>query len=302
MILFASAPFHIPKLYLHVFAIYNNTHLNIFDYCTASSPMSSLLLATTSSLKRVGDCPERQEIKIFYSDAGLPTLGDNRIISHNITLCNVHLINAFHHSLETLLHTNPLSFVTGHWYSRQWVNAQANEWYTPAVEAAFQATLTATQHVLKSPSEHLLEDWRATWRPPPPRDPRHHFTPLGEPPDLTLHPFINGVLTAQSRAYQSAAFQIITGHAFDATYSSRFRKNAVDNTTCPHCGDRFTIDHALFDCDHFWYKRATIIECNKNYLLSTLSSGKMLTRFLHATQTLLCPLLARNDPLDPTMA
>ena len=302
MIFIASAPFHIPKLYLHVFAIYNDTRLTIYDYCTVSSLTSSLLLATTSLLKRVGDCPERREITMFYSDAGLPTLGDNRIISHNVTFHNVHLINTFHHSLDTLLHTNPLSFVTGHWYLRCWVNTQANEWYTQAVEAAFQATLTATQHVHKSLSEHLLDDWRAAWIPPLPGDPHRHFTPLREPSDLTLHPFVTGVLTTQSRAYQSAAFQIITGHAFDATYSSHFCKNTGDNTICPHCSDRFTIDHALFDCDHFWYERATIIECDKNYLLSTLSGGKMLTRFLHTTQTLLCPLPTRNDPPDPTMA
>jgi hypothetical protein len=191
---------------------------------------------------------------MFYSDAGLPTLSDNRIILHNITLCNVHLINAFHNSLDTLLHTNPLYFVTGHWFSRRWVNARADEWYMPAVKAAFQATLTAAQCTNKSPSERLLNEWRTAWSPPPPGDPRCHFTPLGEPPDTTLHPFVKGVLTTQSRAYQSAAFQIITGHAFDASYSTRFRRNAGDNTTCPHYGDTFTIDHALFDCDHFWYE------------------------------------------------
>ena len=235
---------------------------------------------------------------MFYSDAELPTLSsDNRI-----TLCNVTLINTFHHSLDTLLSTNPLFFLTGHWYSRRWVNARANEWYMPAVEAVFQATLTATQVIHKPLSERLLEDWRASWTPPPPGDPQRHFTPLGEPPDLLLHPFTNGVLTAQSRAYQSAAFQLITGHAFDATYSSHFIANAGNNTTCPHCSDRYMIDHILFNCDHFWYEHATIIECDKTYLFSTFFSGKMLTHFLHQMQSLLRPLLTRNDPPDPTLA
>ena len=58
-IFLSSSPFHIPKVYLHVFAIYDNSSLIIFDYCTASTPTSSLLLAATSSLKRVGDCLER---------------------------------------------------------------------------------------------------------------------------------------------------------------------------------------------------------------------------------------------------
>ena len=57
-IFLASAPFHTPKVYLHIFAIYNDTSLRITDFCTASSPMHSLLLAATSSLKRVGDRPE----------------------------------------------------------------------------------------------------------------------------------------------------------------------------------------------------------------------------------------------------
>ena len=138
--------------------------------------------------------------------------------------------------------------------------------------------------------------------PPPPGDPRRHFTPLGEPPDLTLHPFVQGVLTAESHALQSATFQLITGHCFAADYSSRFRANAGDNTTCPHCGDRHTVDHILFDCDHLWYERATIIECDKNYLFSTLSGGKMLVCFLHKTQSLLRPLLDRTDPPDRTLA
>ena len=153
----------------------------------------------------------------------------------------------------------------------------------PAVEAAFQAMLTAIQTVHKPLSECLLEDWRDSWMPPLPGDPRHHFTPLGEPPDTTLHPFIQGILSADSCAYQSAAFQIITGHTFDATYSSHFQANTGDNTTCPHCGHLYTVDHVLFDCDHFWYEHVTIIECDKNYLFSTLSGGKMLVQFLHQT-------------------
>ena len=236
-IFLSSAPFHIPNLYLHIFAIYHSNVLTRSNYCTASTPTLSLLLATTSSLKRVGDCPERQEICLFYSDAGLPTLSDDRIILRNIMLRNIPLIHTFHRSIDTLLNTNPLSFLTGHWYLRHWVNAQAREWYVPTVEAAFQATLTVPQTVETPLSDCLLEDWRATWTPPPPGDPRRHFTPLGEPPDLSLHPFTKGVLTSQSCAYQSAAFQLITGHAFDANYSSHFRRNTGDNTTCPHCSD-----------------------------------------------------------------
>jgi hypothetical protein len=129
---------------------------------------------------------------MFYSDTGLPTLNrDNRII------CNVTHINTFLNSLDTTLSNNPLCFLTGHWFSRPWVNARTMEWFTPAVKATYQVTLTATQTIPKPLSEHLLEDWRSSWTPPSPGDHRRFFTPLGEPPDLSLHPFVQGVLTAR---------------------------------------------------------------------------------------------------------
>ena len=162
----------------------------------------------------------------------------------------------------------------------------------------FQPTLTNPQTVHKPLSERLLEDWRSSWTAAPPRDQCRHFTPLGEPPGLLLSNFVQGVLTAESRSYQSATFEIITGHTFNTTYSSHFHIGAGDNTTCPHCGDCYTIDHILFDCNHFWYKRVTTIHCNKNYLFSTLSGGKMLVKFLHLTQSLLRPLPACTDPPD----
>ena len=281
-IFLASAPFHTPKVYLHIFAIYDDTSLIISDFCLASSPIHSLLLAATSSLKRVGDRPERREITIFYSDAGLPTL-----TSDTRTIRNVTLTNSFRNSLHDTLTNNPLLHITGRWFSKRWADAQTEEWLQPGAELAFQTTLTRTQHPLIPLSGRLEEDWRSTWTAPPPGDPRRHFTPLGEPPSLILPDFVRGVLTAESRSYQSAAFQLITGHAFNGTYSTRFRAGANDTTSCPHCGDFYTTDHILFECDHFWYEWATTIHCDKNYLFSSFSGGKMLVKFLHLTQSLL---------------
>ena len=137
MIFLASAPFHTPKVYLHIFAIYYDTSLHITNFCLASSPTHSLLLAATSSLKRVGDRPERREIHIFYSDAGLPTLTSDTRIIHNVTL-----INSFHNSVDDTLTNNPLLHITGRWFSKRWANARTAEWLQPGVELAFQATLT----------------------------------------------------------------------------------------------------------------------------------------------------------------
>jgi hypothetical protein len=292
-IFLASAPFHTPKVYLFIFAIYDNTTLTISDYCLASSPEHSLLLAATSSLKRVGDRPERRGINIFYSDAGLPTLTSDTQTARNVTLTS-----SFCNSLLDTLTNNPLLHITGRWFSKHWVDARTEEWLQPGVELVFQATLTRPQHPLTPLSGRLEEEWRSTWTAPPPGDPHRSFTPLGEPPSLTTPDFVRGVLTAASRLYQSAAFQLITGHAFEGNYSNRFRARAQDNTSCPHCGEFYTTDHILFDCDHLWYERATTIHCDKNYLFSTFSGGKMLVKFLHLTQSLLRPLPGRTDPPD----
>ena len=292
-IFLASAPFHTPKVYLHIFAIYDDTSLLITDYCLASSPMHSLLLAATSSLKRVGDRPERREISFFYSDAGLPTLTSDPPKNRNVTL-----INSFHNSVLDTLTNNPLLHITGRWFSKRWADARTAEWLQPGVELAFQATLTRPQHTITPLSDRLEEEWRSTWTAPLPGDPRRNFTPLGEPPSLTIPDFVRGALTADSRSYQSAAFQLITGHAFEGAYSTRFCRGANDTITCPHCGEFYTTDHVLFECDHFWYECATTIHCDKNYLFSTLSGGKMLVKFLHLMQSLLRPLPGRTDPPD----
>ena len=187
-IFLSSTPFHIPKVYLHVFAIYNASSLIIYNYCTASTPMHSLLLATTSSLKRVGDCLEQQGISMFYFDTGLPTLNCN-----NKIICKFTHTNTFLNSLDDTMSNNPFCFLTGHWFLKHWADAQTVEWLTPAVKATFQATLTVTQTIHKPLSECLLEDWRSSWTALLPGDQCRHFTPLGEPPDLHLHCYVYGL-------------------------------------------------------------------------------------------------------------
>jgi hypothetical protein len=61
-----------------------------------------------------------------------------------------------------------------------------------------------------------------------------------------LPSFTQGSLTAPSRRLQSACFQLITGHAFEADYSDTFRRNAGDTISCPTCEERYTIDHVSF--------------------------------------------------------
>ena len=154
---------------------------------------------------------------MFYSDAGLPTLTSDTTKIRNVTI-----INSFRNSILDTLTNEPLLHITGRWFSKRWANARTAEWLQPGAELAFQATLTRPQLTITPLSARLEEDWRRTWTAPPPGDPRRNFTPLGEPPSLTILDFVRGILTAESRTYQSAAFQLITGHAFEGRYSTHF--------------------------------------------------------------------------------
>jgi hypothetical protein len=128
-------------------------------------------------------------------------------------------------------------------------------------------------------------------------DPRRYYSVFFDDPSPTLHPFVLGVLTSKSRALQCAAFQLATHHAFHADYSSSFRPTAGDNTSCPHCGDLWTMNHVLFDCPEFWEPRGMVLDPiyhnTTHQLFSSKNGGRRLVEFLHATQALLRPLPPR---------
>jgi|SRR6267142_3259276 len=139
----------------------------------------------------------------------------------------------------------------------------------------------------------MFEEWND--QPPPNNHPR--FLPFTDPSSATLHPSILGTLGAKSRRLQTACFQLIIGHSFQADYSSHFRPSADDTLSCPHCGERYTTRHVLFDCPHLQELRQEHI---RNYslhrLFSTAAGAARLTAFLHYSQELLRPFPPHPDP------
>jgi hypothetical protein len=167
---------------------------------------------------------------LYYANKGLPTLLCDTLSVRTKLLPH---IQGFYNCVSDLLTDNPLSSVQGHWFSQKWAVAQLEEWYKPAVESAFQVTRTSPDLVVQTQSEWLVEEWHRSWKRPRQGDLCRAYSALGDPPSLALPKFTVGVLSGGSHHYQSAAFQIITGHTFDGTYSSHFRQGADDNMTCP---------------------------------------------------------------------
>ena len=146
----------------------------------------------------------------------------------------------------------------------------------------------------------MLADWDASL--PLSRDSRRRSSTYRSPTSTTHPPpFTLGVLSVKSRQLQLCAFQIFTKHAFEADYLDKFRPLAGDNTICPYCNDneRFTILHAIQECDGFWDVYPEFIgQRDISDLLSHEDGARRLCRFLHHTQCLLRPLPPRNDPPD----
>src|SRR6266850_656053 len=147
------------------------------------------------------------------------------------------------------------------------------------------ATITSPPPI--SSKDRRFTEWSTD--SPPTTHPR--YLPFTEPSSATLHPFVLGTLGAKSCRLQTACFQLITGHSFQADYSTRFRPSANDTLSCPHCGERYTTRHILLECTHLDDLR---LETIGNYslfrLFSTASGAARLTVFLHKSQELLRPL------------
>jgi hypothetical protein len=129
---------------------------------------------------------------------------------------------------------------------------------------------------------------------------RHPYLVFTDPPSHSLHPWVLGVLSEKHRPTQCTAFRLITGPAFHATYSRRFRPLANDTLTCPEpeCTDDWTPEHYFDDgCDRDWELKGDLIPHNFNSLLCTEDSGARLARVLQLTRAFRKPLpKPRPDP------
>jgi hypothetical protein len=143
--------------------------------------------------------------------------------------------------------------------------------------------------------EMMFVEW-ATDFTFPADDYRQSRATLADEPSTTLHPWTQGVMSVDSCKLQSAAFQVITGHAFSVDYSHRFRSSSDDRMDCPGCSDLHTIKHVLDVCPSLAQSHQDIFrDFNSHTLFSTNVGGLKLTTFLRYTQRLLQPL----DPLPP---
>jgi hypothetical protein len=291
-ILITSTSFHLPHLHLGIFAIFFNNTLHISDYVLESSQKRCTTSALLHALRRLPT--DIKLISIFYTDKSFPTYATSTYSTPHLPL-SLALTNAF----DDLLTDADITF-TGFWFSKAWVGARAAEWHQQRKEEATYRTIYE-EAPLPSSRDRIYSEWRRNRTPFRRSDPRRHYSIFFDDPAPSLHPFVIGASSGGSRSLQCAAFQLAIHHAFHADYSSSFRPTAGDNTTCPHCQERWTMPHVLFECDAFWEARGLhldpIYHNTIHHLFSSKNGGRRLVEFLHATQALLRPLPLR--PTDP---
>jgi len=71
-------------------------------------------------------------------DSSLPLHCTDRRNPRNLTSSN-----AFIHALDDLLTNSPLTFITGHWYSKAWTWDWKTDWESRLVEQATHATIAS---------------------------------------------------------------------------------------------------------------------------------------------------------------
>jgi hypothetical protein len=200
-------------------------------------------------------------------------------------------------ALDTALIAAPGRSLTGFWASPKWSwPGRGPDWTQCLRDREAQEYFSLPHPGRELPSRELMfEEWASDFTFP--ADDYHRSrAALADEPSATLHPWTQGVMSVDSRKLQSTAFQVITGHAFSADYSHRFRPSSDDRMDCPRCGDLHTIKHVLDVCPSLAQSRQDIFgDFNSHTLFSTDVGGLKLTTFLHYTQRLLHPL----DPLPP---
>jgi hypothetical protein len=249
-ILLTSTSFHVPHMHLGIFAIFFKNDLHISDYVLESSQERCTTAALLHALWRVPT--STKIISIFYTDKSFSSYVTSTYSSTHLPFSSA-ITNVF----DDLLTDPDLTF-TGFWFSKAWVGARTSEWHQQRKEEATFHTIHILPLLLPSRDRIFLE-WH--WNLPALHrsDTRRSYAVFYDDPLPSPHPFVSGVISSNSRSLQSAAFQLATHHAFHADYSASFRPTAGDNTTCPYCGQLWTMTHVLFDCDRFWEECGLIL-------------------------------------------
>jgi hypothetical protein len=284
-----------PSLHLKsvTYAVFLHHRLIISDIHSAPTTQAAYLICLEAAFSRA---PPSTDVLFFYADSSLP----NFIFNHH-ALPNLSHILMLTNTLDSILTSRPTK-ITGHWYSHSWSWTWKTDWKTPLLERVTSDTL---HHPPPIPSKvRMFEEWNEDYEA---RESDPPYLPFTQPsaPDH-LHPFVQGVLETNSRRLQCAAFQIITGHSFQADYSLRHRPTAPDTIICPLCSPDHlcNLEHILIVCRHHAIHRNRLVinhSLSFHTLFSTKIGGRRLCEFLKASNALLRPLPPRPDqPRDPT--
>jgi retron-type reverse transcriptase len=285
-----------PSLHLKsvTYAVFLHHRLILSDIHSAPTTQAAYLTCLEAAFTKA---PPSTDVLFFYADSSLP-----KFIFNHRTLPNLSLIIKLTDTLSSIFSSRPFTKITGHWYSQSWSWPWKTDWKAPLLE---RATFEYIHNPSPIPSKvRMFEEWNEDYEA---RDSDPPYLPFTQPstPDH-LHPFVQGVLEHDSRRLQCAAFQIITGHSFQADYSLRHRPTAPDTIICPLCSpDRIcNLVHILVVCRHHAIHRNRLIinhSLSFHTIFSTTIGGRRLCEFLKATNALLRPLPPRPDqPRDPT--
>jgi hypothetical protein len=290
-ILITTAPSPVTHLKIAMFAIFHHHKLITSAIHSAPSTQAAYLICLEAAFSRA---PPSTHVRFFYNDSALPFF----IFNHHL-LPNLPYVNRLTNTLDRVLLSH-FHNISGHWYSPSWSWPWKVDWTQTLVE---RATQEAIHHPSPTPSKtRMFDEWNQDYEARESDPPYLPFTQPSHPDHL--HPFVQGVIDADSRRLQCAAFQVITGHSFQGDYSLRHCPTAPDNTTCPHCGRFFNTHHIFFGCPHFAIPRTRLLVggyLSLHTIFSNTHGGRRLCEFLKITNTLLRPLPPPPDqPRDPT--
>jgi Reverse transcriptase (RNA-dependent DNA polymerase) len=149
-IFITSTAFHVPHLYLGIFAIYLNNVLHISDYTLETSQKRCTTVALLHALRHVPT--SHKHIFIFYMDKSFPSYATSTTASAHLPFSYA-IVNA----LDDLLTDADLTF-TGLWFFKRWVNARAGKWHQQRKEEATYKTIYM-EPLLPPSKDRIYLEW-----------------------------------------------------------------------------------------------------------------------------------------------
>jgi hypothetical protein len=240
--------------------------------------------------------PAGQRVVLLSQHKGFPTYATNKGVSSSLPFACLLQIEM------TSYVSDAQGSISARWYSGQWKAVQ--NLGILGLEDGTGTSWTTDSNSISSKDLQWLE-WKANntrLEELTPSLSQTPFTARMTPNNAhTPSSFCIGAEHRNMRHYQCAAFQVTTGHSFQADYSTRFRQGADDHLSCPYCGELGTTAYFLTECETLHPERFTIL-CHmsvKTLTKSTIGACRLIS-FIHATQLFLRPLQGPPPvPPDP---